>query len=118
AEGIEVCGVQVGNEQHVGSFDALPARDGRTVESLAAFQLVFIDGRGGHRHVMLTTRSVGEAEINKLDFLVGDLFQDVFRACHVISIDKSAAVYAVPAGTYPNKARCMPRPNSGHELRY
>ncbi|MNS82127.1 hypothetical protein D3C72_1158620 [compost metagenome] len=86
AERIQVGGRAVGDEQHVGRFDALPTRDRRTVESLPAFQLVFIDRGGGHGNVVLTANRIGKAEIHEFDFVIGDLFQDVFRACHVISI--------------------------------
>ena len=86
AERIHVGGGQVGDEQHVRGFDALPAGDRRTVEGLPAFQLVFIDRARGHGHVVLAAHGVGKAEVDEFDFVVGDLFQDVFRACHVISI--------------------------------
>ncbi len=86
AERIQVGGGAVGDEEHVGGFDALPARNRRTVESLPAFQLVFIDSSGGHGNVVLTANRIGKAEIHEFHFVIGDLFQDVFRACHVISI--------------------------------
>jgi hypothetical protein len=47
-ERVDVGGVRVGHQQHVGGFDALPAGDRRAVEGVARGELVFIEVR--HRH--------------------------------------------------------------------
>ncbi|AHV93104.1 hypothetical protein D554_3547 [Bordetella holmesii 30539] len=36
--------------------------------------------------MVLATERIGEAEIYELDFVIGDLFENVLWACHVISI--------------------------------
>ncbi|CFO07190.1 Uncharacterised protein [Bordetella pertussis] len=36
--------------------------------------------------MVLAPERIGEAEIHELDFVVGDLLENVFGACHVISI--------------------------------
>ncbi|ABA50095.1 hypothetical protein BURPS1710b_2769 [Burkholderia pseudomallei 1710b] len=69
--------VRIRHEQHVRRLDALPARDRRAVERVAAFELVLAEGRHRHRHVLLLAARVREAEIDKLDVLVLRELHDV-----------------------------------------
>ncbi|VXB37347.1 conserved hypothetical protein [Massilia sp. 9I] len=82
-ERVEVGGVRVRQQQHVGGFDALPAGDRRTVEGVARFELVFVEVRHGDGHVLLLAAGVREAQVNELHFVVFDELNYVCnRLCH------------------------------------
>jgi len=68
-EGVDVGGVGIGHQQHVRGFNALPASDRRTVKRVASRELVFVEVRHRHGDVLLFAAGVGEAEVNKLDFV-------------------------------------------------
>ena len=68
-ERVDVGGVRVGHQQHVGGLDALPAGDRRAVEGMARTELVFIEVRHRHGHVLLLATGVGETEIDELDLV-------------------------------------------------
>ena len=69
-EGIDIGSVGIGNQLHVRSFDTLPARHGRTVKSMARGELVFVEMRHGHGHVLLLAAGIGKAQVNELDLVV------------------------------------------------
>ena len=84
-EGVDVRGVRIGHEQHVRSFNALPASDGRTIKGVAGAEFVFIKVRNRHGHVLLFAAGVREAEVNKFDFVLFHHFHDVGDGlCHQI----------------------------------
>lgn len=76
-EGVHEGGIRVGLEQHVGSLDALPAGDGRTVEGMAVLEPLLGDDAGGNGHVLFLALGVGKAQVNELGFVVLDHFQNV-----------------------------------------
>ena len=68
-ERIDVGGVRVGHQLHVRGFDAFPATNRRAVEGMAGSELVFVEMRNRHRHVLLLAPGVGKTEVNELDFV-------------------------------------------------
>jgi hypothetical protein len=68
-ERVDVGGVRVGHQLHVGGFDALPAGDRRAVEGMARNELVFVKVRDRHGGVLLLATGIGETEVNELDFV-------------------------------------------------
>jgi len=82
AKGVHDCGGGVGHEQHVRGFDALPARNRGAVEGMARLKLVLVDLMGGHRDVLLLAAGIGKTEVDELDLVVRDHFQDVFGCGH------------------------------------
>jgi len=81
-ERIDVGGVGIRQQQHVGSLNALPARDGGTVEGVAAFELVFVEGRHRHANVLFLALGVSKTEVDELDVVFLDDIQDVLRGRH------------------------------------
>jgi hypothetical protein len=85
-ERVDVGGVRVRHQQHVGGFDALPAGDRRTVEGVARGELVFVEMGDGHGHVLFLAAGVGEAEVDELDFVLLHHLHHVGNClCHQIS---------------------------------
>ena len=72
-EGIQNGGAVVGQQDHVGSFDAFPAGDGGAVEHLAVGEEVFVQ-RVTRRHgdVLLLAFGVGEAQVYPLHVVFFD----------------------------------------------
>ena len=68
-ERVDVGRVRVGHQLHVGRFDALPTGDRGAVEGMARGELVFIEMRNGHGHVLFLAAGIGETEINELDLV-------------------------------------------------
>ncbi len=75
---------RIGLQIHVRRFDALPARDRRTVEGIT-FEGTFIDARGIGRHMLHLTFRVREPQVHELDILVLDHFQDIASGFHEFS---------------------------------
>ena len=75
------------HQQHVGRFDALPAGDGRAVEGVAGGELVFVEMRHRHGHVLFLAAGVGEAEVDELDFVLLHHLHHVCDGlgCHQVS---------------------------------
>ncbi|VDO18273.1 unnamed protein product, partial [Brugia timori] len=68
---------------HVRRFDPLPAGDGRAVERVARAELVFVEVRHGHGHVLFFTAGVGETEVDELDLVFLHELHDVGDGlCH------------------------------------
>ena len=86
-ERVDVGRVRIGHQQHVGSFDALPAGDGRTVEGMAGDEFVFVEVRNGDGDVLFFSAGVGEAEVDKLDFVLLHHLHHVCDGlgCHQVS---------------------------------
>ena len=81
-ERIEVGRGGVRHQQHVGGLDALPAGDRGAVEGVTFLERVFADRARMRGHVLHLALGVGEAEIDELDVLVLDHFQDIASALH------------------------------------
>ncbi len=81
-ERINVSRFRIWHENHVGFINSLPATNRRAVEHDAIFKHLFIDQADIHRNVMQFAFWVCEAEVNKLDVVVFDLFQNVIGSRH------------------------------------
>ena len=82
-ERINVGRAGVRDQLHVRGFNALPARDGRTVKSVAVGEFALIKMGNRHRGVVLLAPGVGKAKVNELDFVFLDHFHDVCDGfCH------------------------------------
>jgi hypothetical protein len=51
-------------------FDTLPAGNGRTVESMARGELVLVEVRHGHGHVLFLAAGIGKAQVHELDLVI------------------------------------------------
>ncbi|MNX95858.1 hypothetical protein D3C86_1281530 [compost metagenome] len=80
-ERVDVGRVRIRHQQHVRSFDTLPAGDRRTVEGVTAFELVFIEVRHGHGHVLLLAFGIGETEIDELDVV---FLHELHHICNAV----------------------------------
>ncbi|MNE12542.1 hypothetical protein D3C80_1053430 [compost metagenome] len=80
-ERVQHGGAVVRQQDHVGSFDALPAFDGGAVEHLAVFEEIVIGVTGRHGHVLLLAFGIGEAQINPLHVV---FFNQLKRLRHVV----------------------------------
>ena len=77
AERVQQRGGGVGEQRHVGLVDRLEAADGRAVERDAVFQDVGCRG-GGDGEVLHHAGKVAEADVEILDLLVRDEFENLF----------------------------------------
>ena len=77
-EWVDIGGIGIGHELHVRGFNAFPSCDGRAVKGVAGDKFVFVKMRNRHGNVLLFTTGVGEAEINKLDFV---FFHHLHHVC-------------------------------------
>ena len=78
AERIQVGGLQIRHELHVGFVDRLEAADRRAVEQLARSAIVsssYVLGR--HVEVLHDARQVAEADVDELDTLLFDVLDDL-----------------------------------------
>nr|AAB61771.1 ORF1 [Neisseria gonorrhoeae] len=77
----EGCG-RIGTQLHIGSLNAFPAADGRTVKRLTVFEPLFgafqHDARR-HGKVVLLAFGIGEAQIDKAGFAFFNQFYGVFN---------------------------------------
>ena len=78
-ERVEEGGRRVGQQDHVGFVDALPAADRGAVEHLAVLEQAGFDDRGREGHVVLHAAHVGKAQVDEFDLVVLDQFFDVFE---------------------------------------
>ena len=78
-ERVDVGGVGVRHQQHVGGLDTLPASNGGAVEGMTAFELVFVKRRDRHADVVFLALGVGKTEVDELDFVFLDDLHDVLR---------------------------------------
>lgn len=69
-EGIDVGSVWIGNRLHVRGFDTFPAGNGRTVESMARGELVLVEVRHGHGHVLFLAAGIGKAQVHEFDLVI------------------------------------------------
>ncbi|EAP80421.1 hypothetical protein NAS141_17949 [Sulfitobacter sp. NAS-14.1] len=84
-ERINISGVRVEHQLHVGGFDAFPTRDGGAVKHEPFFDKIFVNKIGDDCHVLQFTACIGETYINVFDVLVLDLLQEVLGAHWMIS---------------------------------
>ena len=82
AEGIHYRRIGFRHEDHVRLLDALPARDGRSVEHLAFFEHIVVDHGGRHGNVLLLAAGIGKTQVNELDVVFLDHLQYVFARGH------------------------------------
>ena len=89
-ERIDVGRARVGDQLHVGGFDALPTGNRRAVKGVARSELVFVEVRDGHRGVLLFATGIGKTEVNELDFV---LLHHLHHVCnglgHQVLLDKA-----------------------------
>ena len=75
-ERVDIGGLEVRTQQHVGLVDRLPSGDGRAVEHGALGQEVVVDKSDIEGHMLHLAPDVGEPDINVLDVLVLDFLED------------------------------------------
>jgi hypothetical protein len=80
-ERIDVRGVWIRQQNHVGCFNTLPAGDRGTVKRVTRFELVDVKVRHWHGNVLFFTTGISETEINEFHFVFLDHFQN-FCGCH------------------------------------
>jgi hypothetical protein len=113
AERIHAGRVRIGQQQHVGRFDALPAADRRTVEGVAVFELFFVEHLGRHRDVLLLALCVRETEVNEEHFVVRHHFHYVLGRRHRCVLLFHAWLNS-PSGHRPRyPPRVLPHCNAG-----
>ncbi len=78
-ERIDVGGVEVGLEDHVGFVDRLPPGDRAAVEHQAVGQGIVVDHARGHGQMLPLALGIGEAEVDPVDLLVLDPRKDRAR---------------------------------------
>ena len=76
-ERIDINGIEVRLQDHVGLVDRLPARDGRTIEHEPVGQHVLVDDGRDHGEVLPLAAQVGEADVHPLDVFVLDALENV-----------------------------------------
>ena len=81
-EGIDVGGVRVRHQLHVGGLNSLPAGYGRAVEGMAVFEFFHAESGDRHADVLLLAAGVGEAEVDETDFLFFDHLDNVLGGRH------------------------------------
>ena len=74
---INIRAAGVRHQFHVGCFDRLPARDGRTVKHKAFFQKVFVDLIGHNSHVLKLAARISKADVD----VFGTFFFDQLKNC-------------------------------------
>ena len=78
---IHLGGGRIGNDDHVGGVDRLPAADGRTVKALTFFKDVFAEFAHGDGKMLPDTDKVHELEIDHQCAVFLGKFYYLFR-CH------------------------------------
>jgi hypothetical protein len=92
-ERVDVGGVGVRDQQHVGGFDTLPAGDRRTVEGVTGFELIDVEMRNRHGNVLFLATGVSETEVDKLDFVVLHHLQNLCgRPCHANLLKRGSSI--------------------------
>ena len=79
-EGINVGGLNIGNQLHIGLSDALEAADGRTVKKLTVDEEIVIDSLSRKVEVLLHTGQVSESDVNEDNVFVLNEIEDFLRA--------------------------------------
>ena len=80
AEGVNVRGLNVGNQLHVGLCNALEAANGGAVKKLAVDEEIVINRLSGQVEVLLHAGHVGESDINEDYFFVLDKVENFLGA--------------------------------------
>jgi len=76
-ERVKVRGSRIRDEQHVGGFDALPARDRGAVEGIPIREDTLIDAARIRGHVLHLTLGISEPQVYELYVLLLDQSEDV-----------------------------------------
>ena len=80
AEGVNVRGLNVGDQLHVGLCNALEAANGGAVKKLAVDEEIVINRLSGQVEVLLHAGHVGESDINEDYFFVLDKVENFLGA--------------------------------------
>ncbi len=94
--------VGLGQENHVGLVDALPAGDRGAIKSLAIDEGVFFDSMAGDGDVLLLTLGIGKAEIDKLDVFFFNQLDHITGAITHLLLLQSRNIHD-PKQTVPTK---------------
>ena len=100
-ERIQVGGLQVRHELHVGLVDRLEPTDRRTVEQLAGCDGLLVERARGDVEVLHDAGQIAEADVDELDTLLFDVLDDLAGIVeHISSIRTVGArvVLTVPVG--------------------
>ncbi len=107
-EGVDVGGVEVRLEDHVGLVDRLPTSNRAAVEHETVRKVVLVDHARGHGQMLPFALGVGEAEVDPVDLLVLDPRKDRTRVgrhfAHplpVLLLERRTAGPAVGPGMKP-----------------
>jgi len=82
-ERVDVGGVRIRVQLHVGSLNALPAGNGGAVKSVAIFELVFAEGGNRHGDVLFLATGIGKTEVDEFCVVFLDQLHHVLRGCHM-----------------------------------
>ena len=80
AEGVNVCGLNVGDQLHIGLCDALEAANGGAIKKLAVDEEIVINCLGGQVEVLLHAGHIGETDIDEDYFFVLDKVENFLGA--------------------------------------
>ena len=80
AEGVNVRGLNIGDQLHVGLCNALETANGRAVKKLAVDEEIVINRLSGQVEVLLHAGHVGESDINEDYFFVLDKVENFLGA--------------------------------------
>src|SRR5581483_2108080 len=77
---------RIGNEQHVALVDRCPSTDGGSVHAEAVLEGLFGQLVDGIRDVVPKSGQIGEPQVEQLNSVLLDGFQNSFRVRHVYSL--------------------------------
>ena len=80
AEGVNVCGLNIGDQLHVGLCNALEAANGGAIKKLAVDEEIVINRLGGQVEVLLHAGHVGKSNVDEDDVFVLNEIEDFLGA--------------------------------------
>ena len=80
AEGVNVCGLNIGNQLHVRLSNTLEAANGGTIKKLAVDEEIVINCLGGQVEVLLHAGHVGKSNVDEDDVFVLNEIEDFLGA--------------------------------------
>ena len=81
AERVDLRGVRVGQQHHVGLVNGLEPTDRRTVERDTVVEVRLVERRRWNGEVLDDAGQIAEPDVDVLDLLVGNQFDDVVGGC-------------------------------------